>query len=51
MAGKGDKRRPRLISETEEELRWELAFSKDEERKKEILKQLERMKEEKNDVK
>lgn len=43
MAGKGDKRRPRQITATEEELRWELAFGKDEERKAEIRRQLEEL--------
>jgi hypothetical protein len=44
--GKGDKRRPRLISAEMEDLRWELAFKcKDNpERKKEILARLEQLK-------
>jgi len=46
MSGKGDKRRPRLISAEEEELRWELAFGckNNPKRKEEILKELERRK-------
>ena len=49
MSGKGDKRRPTLISQREEDLRWELAFRcKDNpERRDEILKLLEEIQNEK----
>ena len=45
MSGKGSRQRPRQISATEEELRWELAFrcGDDLHRKREILEQLEQL--------
>jgi len=42
MSGKGDKRRPTQISKEEESLRWELLHAAPE-RKKEILKRLEKL--------
>lgn len=42
MSGKGDHRRRQQIKQSEMDLRWELAFGKpNEERKEEILKLLE----------
>jgi hypothetical protein len=44
MAGKGDRRRPRQITKAEEELRWELAFGKPSDTRKEgIRRQLEEL--------
>lgn len=44
MAGKGDTRRKSNISLKEEDLRWELIQTKNKKRKKQILKELEKIK-------
>lgn len=40
MSGKGDRRRKPLIDKEQEDLRWELCFTKDQSRKEAILERL-----------
>lgn len=44
MSGKGYKRRPSQIEQKEADLRWDLAFCKDEARKADLVQQLNNLK-------